>query len=162
MSALCSKNCLTRRQPIHGNFIVRIGEARPGFARDRRFSGVAIRIPGSIHDRTELAIQGSESRVDEAATIALFKFVPGQFDRGIPSRTSIGDKGRQPLKKETYRPDLTLRPRRRSEALRLQPSAVDPWSGLGGAVGPPDQAQSPSDRTHQNSRNDVHCCRLLP
>ena len=82
MLTLRCQDCLASPEPIHGDFIVRIGEARPGLTGHRRFSGVAICIPSRIHDRVKFALQGFENGIDKAATITLFKFFPGQFYGG--------------------------------------------------------------------------------
>jgi hypothetical protein len=61
MNPLRGKNGFARRQPIQGYFIVRIGKARSGLARQRRFSRVAISIPAAATTASSSRCSGSKA-----------------------------------------------------------------------------------------------------
>jgi hypothetical protein len=50
---------------------------------------MAVGIPRGLYDGVELALQRLEGRIDEAAAIALLKFLARQFD-GRHSRANVG------------------------------------------------------------------------
>ena len=74
------KNGLARGQPVHRDFVFRIGETRAGLARMRGLSRMAVGIPRGRDDGVEFALQWPERRIDEAAAIALLEFRARQFD----------------------------------------------------------------------------------
>ena len=74
------KDGLARGEPVHRDFVLRIGKAGPGLAGQRGFSRMAVGVPGGCDDGVEFAAERLEGRIDEAAAIALLEFLARQFD----------------------------------------------------------------------------------
>ena len=74
------KDRLARGEPVHRDFVFRIGKAGTCLAGQRGFSRMAVGVPGGGDDGVEFALQWPEGRIDEAAAIALLEFLARQFD----------------------------------------------------------------------------------
>ncbi len=71
---------LARGEPIHRDFVIRVGKSGAGLARDRRLARMAVGVPGRSNDCINLALQRAKHRVDETAAITTLEFLTRQFD----------------------------------------------------------------------------------
>ena len=69
------KNSLARGEPVHRDFIVRIGEAGSGLLGQRGLSRMAVGVPRGLDDGIEFALQRPEGLIGEAAAITLLEFL---------------------------------------------------------------------------------------
>jgi hypothetical protein len=75
---------LACREPIHREFILRIGEARPRLARHRRFARMAVGIPRCVDDGVDLALQRLERGIDEPVAVPPHELLARQFSGRHP------------------------------------------------------------------------------
>src|SRR3954469_24137030 len=97
MAPLGRENSLARREPIHREIVVRVGEAAPRLPRHRRFSGVGVTVPGYVHDRIDFLLQRLKGWIGEAAAIAFLEFLTRQLHRRHSLSDVDGSHSQSPL-----------------------------------------------------------------
>src|SRR5205085_12074451 len=77
---LCDR--VARREPVHREIVIRIGESRTSLAGVWRLAAVRIGVPRCIGDRLQLFFERVEGGIDEARSEAFSEFLPVELYRG--------------------------------------------------------------------------------